>query len=227
MRKLLFIMLGSTLLLTSCVSKKKFNEVADQEKETRDLLNTATIKLNDCMADKSAITARNESLQSQVASLNATNKDLIQQIGGFTDLTKKGAENLERSLESLKEKDLTIRRLRDAVTRRDSVNFALVKSLKGALGNLDDQDIEINVEKGVVFVSISDKLLFNSGSYQVSTKAKEIIGKVATVVNSKPDFEFLVEGHTDNVPISREVIKDTWDLSVLRATAVVRMLQKD
>lgn len=227
MRKLLFIMLGSTLLLTSCVSKKKFNEVADQEKETRDLLNTATIKLNDCMADKSAITARNESLQSQVASLNATNKDLIQQIGGFTDLTKKGAENLERSLESLKEKDLTIRRLRDAVTRRDSVNFALVKSLKGALGNLDDQDIEINVEKGVVFVSISDKLLFNSGSYQVSTKAKEIIGKVATVVNSKPDFEFLVEGHTDNVPISREVIKDNWDLSVLRATAVVRMLQKD
>lgn len=220
-------MLGSTLLLTSCVSKKKFNEVAGQEKETRDLLNTATIKLNDCMADKSAITARNESLQSQVASLNATNKDLIQQIGGFTDLTKKGAENLERSLESLKEKDLTIRRLRDAVTRRDSVNFALVKSLKGALGNLDDQDIEINVEKGVVFVSISDKLLFNSGSYQVSAKAKEIIGKVATVVNSKPDFEFLVEGHTDNVPINREVIRDNWDLSVLRATAVVRMLQKD
>lgn len=227
MKRTLFIMFAASLLLTSCVSQKKYNDLANKEKETKDLLNTATIKLNDCMSDKSSLTSRNESLQSQVASLNATNRDLIQQIGGFTDLTKKGAENLERSLESLKEKDLTIRRLRDAVTRRDSVNFALVKSLKGALGNLDDQDIEINVEKGVVFVSISDKLLFNTGSYQVSAKAKEIIGKVATVVNSKPDFEFMVEGHTDNVPISREVIRDNWDLSVLRATAVVRMLQKD
>lgn len=215
------------MLFTSCVSKKKYSDLEAREKETKDLLNTATIKLNDCMADQSTLTAQNESLKSQVASLNATNRDLITQIGSFTDLTKKGAENLERSLESLKEKDLTIRRLQDAVTRRDSVNFALVKSLKGALGNLDDTDIEINVEKGVVFVSISDKLLFNTGSYQVSSQAKEILGKVATVVNSKPDFEFMVEGHTDNVPISRQVIQDNWDLSVLRATAVVRILQNE
>lgn len=227
MRKILLILLGSSLLLTSCVSKKKFSDLEAKEKETKDLLNTATIKLNDCLSDQSALTAANQSLQSQVASLNATNRDLITQIGGFTDLTKKGAENLERSLESLKEKDLTIRRLQDAVTRRDSVNFALVKSLKGALGNLDDTDIEINVEKGVVFVSISDKLLFRVGSYQVSAQAKEILGKVATVVNSKPDFEFMVEGHTDNLPISREVIQDNWDLSVLRATAVVRLLQNE
>ncbi len=227
MRKFLLVLLGSTMLFTSCVSKKKYSDLEAREKETKDLLNTATIKLNDCMADQSTLTAQNESLKSQVASLNATNRDLITQIGSFTDLTKKGAENLERSLESLKEKDLTIRRLQDAVTRRDSVNFALVKSLKGALGNLDDTDIEINVEKGVVFVSISDKLLFNTGSYQVSSQAKEILGKVATVVNSKPDFEFMVEGHTDNVPISRQVIQDNWDLSVLRATAVVRILQNE
>lgn len=227
MRKILLVLLGSSLLLTSCVSKKKYSDLEAREKETKDLLNSATIKLNDCMSDKSTLTAQNQALKSQVASLNATSRDLINQIGSFTDLTKKGAENLERSLESLHEKDLTIRRLQDAVTRRDSVNFALVKSLKGALGNLDDTDIEISVEKGVVFVSISDKLLFRTGSYQVSAKAREILGKVATVVNSKPDFEFMVEGHTDNVPISREVIQDNWDLSVLRATAVVRILQND
>lgn len=227
MRKILLVLLGSSLLLTSCVSKKKYSDLEAREKETKDLLNSATIKLNDCMSDKSTLTAQNQALKSQVASLNATSRDLINQIGSFTDLTKKGAENLERSLESLQEKDLTIRRLQDAVTRRDSVNFALVKSLKGALGNLDDTDIEISVEKGVVFVSISDKLLFRTGSYQVSAKAREILGKVATVVNSKPDFEFMVEGHTDNVPISREVIQDNWDLSVLRATAVVRILQND
>ena len=227
MRKILLVLLGSSLLLTSCVSKKKYSDLEAREKETKDLLNTATVKLNDCMSDKSTLTAQNHSLKSQVAALNATSKDLINQIGSFTDLTKKGAENLERSLESLQEKDLTIRRLQDAVTRRDSVNFALVKSLKGALGNLDDTDIEISVEKGVVFVSISDKLLFRTGSYQVSAQAREILGKVATVVNAKPDFEFMVEGHTDNVPISRQGIQDNWDLSVLRATAVVRLLQND
>ena len=98
---------------------------------------------------------------------------MINQIGDFTDLTIKGASNLEKSLESMKEKDLTINKLRDAITRRDSVNLALVQSLKGVLGDMNDTDIEINVEKGVVFVSISDKLLFKSGSINVSGKQKK------------------------------------------------------
>jgi chemotaxis protein MotB len=149
-------------------------------------------------------------------------------MGNLTTLTTKGAENLEKSLESLQEKDLTIRRLQDAVTRRDSVNLSLVQSLKGVLGNLDDEDIEISVEKGVVFVSISDKLLFRSGSYTVTNAAKEVLGKVAKVVNNKPDFEFMVEGHTDNVPYrSNGIILDNWDLSAKRATSVVRILQND
>ena len=102
------------------------------------------------------------------------------------------------------------------------------ESLKGAIGNLDDQDIEIKVEKGVVFVNISDKLLFSSGSYAITQRAKEVLGKVATVVKNKPDFEFMVEGHTDNVPFkANSSIRDNWDLSVLRATAVVRVLQND
>ena len=127
----------------------------------------------------------------------------------------------------MKEKDLTINKLRDAITRRDSVNLALVQSLKGVLGDLNDTDIEVNVEKGVVFVSISDKLLFKSGSINVSSKAREVLGKIATVVNNKPDFEFLVEGHTDSQSISTDCMKDNWDLSVLRATTVVRILQDD
>ncbi len=227
MKKILILAVCSGLLFTSCVSKKKYAELQDKQEKTQDLLNTATVKLNDCLSEKSGLEAQNSSLKSQVASLNATNGDLIRQIGDFTDLTKKGAENLEKSLESLKEKDLTIRKLQDAVTRRDSVNLALVQSLKGAIGNLDDEDIEISVEKGVVYVNISDKLLFRSGSYQITSKAREVLGKVATVVKNKPDFEFLVEGHTDTDPISTGCIKDNWDLSVLRATAVVRTLQDD
>ena len=148
-------------------------------------------------------------------------------MGNLTTLTKKGADNLERSLESLKEKDLTIRKMQDAVTRRDSVTLALVTSLKGALVDMNDSNIEVNVEKGVVFISISDKLLFNSGSFVVSSRAKEVLGKVAKVINNKPEIEFMVEGHTDDIPIKNEVLQDNWDLSVKRATSVVRVLQKD
>jgi chemotaxis protein MotB len=223
------IVLGSVvaLLFSSCVSQKKYAELEDQHRKTQDLLNSATVKLNVCLEERASLQAKANSLESQVAYLNETNRDLIRSIGDFTDLTKKGAENLQRSLQSLQEKDLTIRKLQDAVNRRDSVNLALVQSLKGAIGNLDDTDIEISVEKGVVFVNISDKLLFASGSYNITSRAREVLGKVAQVVKNQPDFEFLVEGHTDNVPISRPGIQDNWDLSVLRATAVVRTLQRD
>ena len=226
MKNFLILAACSGFILTSCVTSKKYAELESKQKNTQDLLNTATVKLNDCLSEKSGLSAENSTLKNQVSSLNATNGDLIKQIGDFTDLTIKGAENLEKSLESMKEKDVTINKLRDAITRRDSVNLALVQSLKGVLGDLNDTDIEINVEKGVVFVSISDKLLFKSGSITVSGQAREVLGKIATVVNNKPDFEFLVEGHTDSKSISTDCIKDNWDLSVKRATAIVRLLEK-
>lgn len=219
MKKFVLILLGG-LVMTSCVSNKKFRELQEQLKSTEDLLNTATIKLNSCLKDKELLQSKNDILQKN-------NDGLLTNLGNMTMLTQKGADNLERSLESLKEKDLTIKHLRDAVTRRDSINLALVQSLKGVLGNLDDQDITVQVDKGVVYVSISDKMLFSSGSYNVTPRAREVLGKVAKVVNNKPDFEFMVEGHTDNVPIKNACIKDNWDLSVLRATAVVRILQDD
>lgn len=227
MKKVFLGTLTMAILLSSCVSQKKYAELEAQQKETQDLLNSATVKLNDCLEEKASATSKLQTLEDQNAFLKANNQELINNMGNLTTLTTKGAENLEKSLESLQEKDLTIRKLQDAVTRRDSVNLSLVQSLKGVLGNLDDEDIEISVEKGVVFVSISDKLLFRSGSYNITNAAKGVLGKVAKVVNNKPDFEFLVEGHTDNVPYSSGVLVDNWDLSAKRATAIVRTLQKD
>ena len=219
MKKMVLFLLGG-LVMTSCVSNKKFRAVQEQLKTTEDLLNTATIKLNSCLKDKELLQSKNEMLAKN-------NEGLMTNLGNMTILTQKGADNLERSLESLKEKDLTIKNLRDAVTRRDSINLALVQSLKGVLGNLDDEDITVQVDKGVVYVSISDKMLFSSGSYNVTPRAREVLGKVAKVVNNKPDFEFMVEGQTDLGPIKKTCINDTWDVSVLRATAVVRILQND
>ncbi len=219
MKKVFLSALALSLTLSSCVSKKKFAELEAKQKETQDLLNTATIKLNTCLTEKDA-------LASQVDYLKKNNSDLINSSKELTVLTTKGAENLEKSLESLKEKDLKISRLQDALTKKDSVTLALVTSLKREVG-IDDPDININVEKGVVMISIADNLLFKSGSYMVSDNAKNVLGKVAKVINSKPDFECMVEGHTDNVPIKNSVLLDNWDLSVKRATSIVRVLQQD
>jgi chemotaxis protein MotB len=217
----------SGILVSSCVSQKKFTEIEELQQNTKNLLDAATVKLNTCNEDKEAALASLATLEEQNKFLKANNQDLINNIGNLTTLSQKGAENLEMSLESMKEKDIRIQRMQDAVTKKDSVTLALVTSLKGVLGNISDEDIEINVEKGVVYVSISDKLLFRSGSYTVTSKAKEVLGKVAKVVNDKPDLEFMVEGHTDNVPIKSDGIVDNWDLSVKRATAVVRILEND
>ena len=223
----LLLLLTIFVLITSCISQKKYLELEDLQRNTKSLLDTATIKLNTCNEEKEAALANLSSVQDQVRFLKSNNQDLINNIGNLTTLSQKGAENLEKSLESMKEKDLRIQNMQEAVTKKDSVTLALVTSLKGVLGNLSDDDIEINVEKGVVYVSISDKLLFNSGSYTVTQRAKEVLGKVAKVVNDKPEIEFMVEGHTDNVPIKIEGIDDNWDLSVKRATSVIRILQND
>ncbi|WP_334112923.1 OmpA/MotB family protein [Paucihalobacter sp.] len=224
MKKLILLSVVSMFILGSCVSKKEYAALEAKHKETQDLLNTATVKLNTCLSDAAAANARVEGLRDQLADLRKSNQDLIDTKGNLTTLTQKGAENLERSLESLKERDLKITRLQDALTKKDSVTLAIVTSLKREVG-ISDPDIEINVEKGVVFISIADKLLFQSGSYNVTNRAKEILAKVAKVINSKPNFEAMVEAHTDNVPYKRDVLLDNWDLSVKRATSVVRVLE--
>ena len=227
MKNYFAITLLIAILLSSCVSQQKYAELETLQQNTKSLLDTATVKLNTCNEEKEAAEATLSSLQDRVNFLQANNQDLINNIGNLTTLSQKGAENLEKSLESMKEKDVRIQKMQDAVTKKDSVTLALVTSLKGVLGNLSDDDIEINVEKGVVYVSISDKLLFRSGSYTVTRRAKEVLGKVAKVVNNKPEIEFMVEGHTDNVPIKIDGIEDNWDLSMKRAVSVIRILQND
>jgi chemotaxis protein MotB len=224
MKKIILLSFSMMLLLSSCVSKKEYAALEAKQKETQDLLNSATVKLNSCLADAAAANARAEALNERLADMRKTNDNLIQSNKDLTMLTSKGASNVEKSLESLKEKDLKISRLQDAMTKKDSVMLALVTSLKREVG-INDPDIEINVEKGVVFISIADKLLFKSGSYNVTSRAEEILAKVAKVIKSKPNFEAMVEGHTDTVSYQKGVLLDNWDLSVKRSTSIIRVLQ--
>lgn len=220
MRKIVLLLSIAALTLTSCGTKKKIAELELKNKECQDLLNSTTVKLNLCLSEKDALSQQNDFLKKN-------NNDLINNMGNMTTLTQQGAANIEKALESIKEKDLKISRLQDALTKKDSVTLALVTSIKSSVG-VSDPDIEVNVEKGVVFISIADKLLFKSGSYVVSDRAKEVLAKVAKIINDKPTFECMVEGHTDNVPFTgNAVLIDNWDLSVKRATAITRVLTRD
>jgi chemotaxis protein MotB len=137
------------------------------------------------------------------------------------------AESIKKSLDNIGSKDLYIQGLQSSMARKDSINMNLVMNLKGVLGDLNDEDVNVKVDKGVVYVDISDKLLFKSGSFNITDKAKSVLGKVAKVLAAQPSIEFMVEGHTDSKQLldNGSVLEDNWDLSVKRATTVVRILQ--
>jgi chemotaxis protein MotB len=220
MKKIIFMFSLVASILTSCGAKKKIADLEKQNKDCQELLNSSTVKLNLCLTEK-------EALNQQIDYLKKNNSELLSASKEMTVLSTKGAQNIEKALETIKEKDLKISRMQDALTKKDSVTLALVTSLKSSVG-ISDPDINVNVEKGVVFISIADKLLFKSGSYVVGDKAKEVLAKVAKVINDKPTFECMVEGHTDNVPFTgNSILIDNWDLSVKRSTAIVRVLTNE
>jgi chemotaxis protein MotB len=153
------------------------------------------------------------------------NDQMVNQLKELSVITGSQAESIKKSLENISSKDSYIRNLQTEITRKDSLTMNLVLNLKGAIGNLNDQDINIKIEKGVIYIDISDKLLFETGRYQIIPRAREVLGKVAQVLLKQPNIEFMVEGHTDSVPYNQGVLLDNWDLSVKRATAVIRVLQ--
>jgi chemotaxis protein MotB len=240
MKKILVITLLSSLLFTSCVSKKKFDSVQDQltgkEQELVDVkasLQKCKIDLQKCLVAKTGSSTESSGLQNQIDLLNKQisrlekqNDNAIKQVENLTDLSKGASDNIKNVISQLSEKDKYINGIRDAMTKKDSLNLAVAFHLKRELAaGIQDQDIQINVEKTVVYISLSDKLMFSSGGATVSQKAKEILGKVATVIQNRPEMQVMVEGHTDNVGINTTCMKDNWDLSAKRATAVVRVLQ--
>jgi chemotaxis protein MotB len=226
MNKVILIALLPLMVLSSCVTKKNYKKLDAEYMQVKDLYEKNSADLGRTQRDLVACQSEQKRMAEELEHLRRMNEKLTGNLGEMAMLTRKEAENLQKSLEKIQEKDLQIKTLNQALTRKDSVTIALVTSLKGAVG-INDEDIQINVEKGVVFVSISDKFLFRSGSYDINAKAKEVLAKVAKVVEAKPDLEVMVEGHTDNVSYRKGDLLDNWDLSVKRATALVRMLQRD
>jgi chemotaxis protein MotB len=235
------ILLFLTLSLFSCVSSKKFKAAQNEYTILQTRYTSLQGELNTCNDEKAnlnraktglendnaALNGRITDLNKQLDYLKANNTSALKQLEDLSVITAAQAESIKRSMENIGAKDSYIQTLQQQMAHKDSLNMALVLNLKGAIGNLDDEDINIKVDKGVVYIDISDKLLFKSGKYEVTSQAKTVLGKVAAVLKNQPDIEFMVEGHTDNVPYRSGILLDNWDLSVKRATAVVRMLEKD
>lgn len=228
MKKIFILIVSSTLLLSSCVSQKKFAELQTEYDATKQQLTDANGKVLACQVEKDKLANQIASLESQNKFLTDNNAQNIRQIENLTTLSQSASGNIKDIVAQLSEKDKYINGIRGAMDRKDSINLALAVHLKSALADgIQDEDIIIDVEKTVVYITISDKLLFTSGSSNISSKAKNLLAKVATVIKEKPEMEVMVEGYTDNVPISTARTKDNWDLSTQRANSVIRVLQND
>lgn len=233
MNKHLILATACSALLFSCVSSKKFKKSQADYATLQGQYTQLQGNLNDCNNEKSTLATQKSGLENDIANLNKqidllkqNNTQALKQLEDMSVISSSQAESIKRSMENIGAKDAYIQTLQQQMAHKDSLNMALVMNLKGAVGNLDDKDINIKVDKGVVYIDISDKLLFKSGKYEVTEQAKTVLGKVAAVLKNQPDIEFMVEGHTDNVPYKGNgILVDNWDLSVKRATAVVRILQ--
>ena len=164
-------------------------------------------------------------LESQLDHAQNSNTSLLDRLAEMAVINQSEAKSIQSSLESLNRQNEFIINLTDKIQEKDSINFALVNNLKRSLIDINDEDIQIEVRGSAVYVSIADELLFKSGSAEISRKANVVLQKVATVINDHNLVDVLIEGHTDNVPINNQKFQDNWDLSVLRATAVARILQ--
>lgn len=243
--KIILCLLVFGLSFASCgVSKKKYAALElELDSANKDLgrigedLNRMLAKLEKCEKEKSLLKGdqkelaiRNEQikdLKAQIADLKKQRDTQVTQVGDLTVLSQSANENIKETLKQLDGKDKYIQMVQAARTKTDSINLALAVNLKGVLSQgIADNDIDVKVDKTVVFVNLSDKMLYQSGSSRLTARANEVLGKVAEIIKSRPDLEVMVEGYTDNIPISNDCLSDNWDLSVQRATSVVRLLQK-
>lgn len=222
----------SSVFLFSCVSNKKFKAEQARYLQLNDTYTQLQASLKNCENEKAEAIRKGSALQTEIDGLNKqieflkeNNTQALKQLQDLSVISSAQAESIKKSLDNIGAKDIYIQDLQASMARKDSLNMALVMNLKGAIGNLDDKDINIKVDKGVVYIDISDKLLFKSGSYEITPAATTVLGKVALVLKNQPDIEFMVEGHTDNIAFKRGVLLDNWDLSVKRATSVIRILQ--
>lgn len=207
------------LTLTSCVSKKQYDALNLNYKQSIENLAERQREIQDLKSQNAGLTSENNLLKSQ-------NDALKTSLDACLSNTGKSSANIDKLVGEINASNSYIKQLISSKSRNDSLNIALSNKLKRSLDNLNDSDVDVKVLKGVVMISLSDKMLYQTGRFDVLPAAQEVLGKVAKVINDYDTYSVLIEGNTDNVPLnSNNVPRDNWDLSALRATSIAKILQ--
>ncbi len=224
---LMTIVAAAAMALTSCVSSKRFNRLNDEHVALQKEYDATTAALNKARSD-------NQSLDALLAQARKNNDELKQayaaamaSLDKSLQNTNQGNVNISKLVDEINASNRYIKELVAAKSRSDSLNMVLTTNLTRSLSGDELRDVNVKVLKGVVYISLADNMLFKSGSYQISPRAMDILSKIAKIIKDYRDYDVLVEGNTDNVPISRPNIRNNWDLSALRASSVVQVLQDD
>ncbi len=227
--------------LSSCVTKKKFQATISEKDKLEMSLRQTTSDLAECerkfgqkssayeslSAELEKAKAKIEELQKEVDFQKATSGKLLDQLSALSVISKEGAESIRQSLETIDKQSRDLSLLNSQIRSKDSLNLVLVLNLKRSLTDVNDADVNVKVDKGVVLISLSDNMLYKSGSSEISNNAGSVLEKIAKVINDYKTFDVLIEGNTDNVPFATNCFLDNWDLSVKRATSIARVLQKN
>lgn len=218
--RLMALLVAAAVLATGCVSKKKYSELQGRYDALNSNYTTTQVSLAEAKANGS-------SLEQRLSDARRDNQQLQEALAQAMKNNSQGNVNIATLLDQIDASNKYIRQLVDAKQKSDSLNMVLTTNLTRSLTPADRKDVDIKVLKGVVYISLADNMLFRSGSYEISPAAMDILGKIAKIIKDYSDYDVLVEGNTDDVPISRPNIRNNWDLSCLRASSVVQVLQNE
>lgn len=226
--KALFI--GAALLgmmSTSCVTNKKYSELQGKYDELQSSYNSTREELINCNADTRSLQQQLQAAQQSNGELKQGMAELKNTLDKSMDANAQGSVNIAKLVDEINASNKYIKQLVDAKSKSDSLNIALTNKLTRSLSTDELKEVDVKVLKGVVYISLADNMLFKTGSYEINDRAMETLSKIAKIIKDYKDYDVLVEGNTDNVPISRPNIRNNWDLSDLRASSVVQVLQND
>ncbi len=221
-RVLIPVILLGAISLTSCVSKKKYAQLESSYSALQGNYNRAQVDLSAC---NTRVQSLEDMLSQERASNESLKKALASLQGSLDNSITQGNVNISKLVDEINASNKYIQHLVNTKNKSDSLNVVLTNNLTRSLSREELKDVDVQVLKGVVYISLADNMLYKSGSYEISDRAGETLSKVAKIINDYKDYDVLVEGNTDNVPISRENIRNNWDLSTLRASSVVQALQ--
>ena len=224
---LMMNLLACFVLVSSCASKKDLEDCRQNNLKLINSNKEVFMNLQQSKEQLAAANARVQSLQEQLALSKAAYERLQQSLDKSLVNSSQSNISIEKLVDQINESNQYIRHLTDLKTKSDSLNLALTNKLTRSLSKEELRDVDVQVLKGVVYISLADNMLYKSGSYEINEHAAETLAKIAKIINDYQDYDVLIEGNTDNVPILRPNIRNNWDLSCLRASSVVQALQND